>query len=136
MTGGWRLEARGQTRRVLSPTPSLQPSAIELPNTIVRCFLGDRDVVDMAFANAGIRDANERWTRAQLFDRAAAGIAHRCAQSAGELQQDRDHRALVRDASLDAFRYQLLQFRSRILKIAIFRAVSLCHCAKRTHAAI
>src|SRR6476646_6458357 len=36
-------------------------------DTVVRCFLGDRDVVHVTFADTGVRDAHEPWPRAHLL---------------------------------------------------------------------
>src|SRR5690606_21072175 len=91
---------------------------------------------DVAFAHAGVGDADELRSGAHLVDRAAAGVAHRGAQAAGELVQDRDDRALVRHAAFDAFGNELFQFLGRVLEIAILRAVRLRHRAERAHAAV
>src|SRR6185295_1571405 len=92
--------------------------------------------MDVAFAHARIGDSHERRPRAHLFDRLAAGVAHRGPQAAGELVENLDERAFVRHATLDALRDELLQLFGRILEIAILRAVRLRHRSERAHAAI
>jgi hypothetical protein len=61
-----------------------------LARSVVRRFLGDRDVVHVALAHAGAGDAHELRPRAHLVDVVAAGVAHRRAQAAGELVHDGD----------------------------------------------
>src|SRR3954453_11417507 len=63
---------------------------------IVRSLLRDRDVVWMALAQPGGRDAHE--LRAlHVLDRSRAAVAHRLTQPADELVDDRGNGALVRD---------------------------------------
>ncbi len=54
---------------------------------IVRRLARDRDVMRMAFAQAGIRDLDEFGFLMQIGYRARAGIAHRRPQAADELMQ-------------------------------------------------
>src|SRR5258707_188721 len=74
---------------------------------IVRRLFRDRHVVWMRFAQPGARDAHEA-RGLHLLDRRGAAVAHRLAQAADELVDDRRERPLVRDASLDAFRHELV----------------------------
>src|SRR5687768_14396376 len=124
MSGGCNVVAEAAGRLAISA------------DTVVRRLFGDRHVVYVAFAHARVGDSHERRPRAHLFDRAAAGIAHRGAQTARELMQDLDERALVRHAPFDAFRHELLELLGRVLEVAILRAVRLCHRTERAHAAI
>src|SRR5690606_7956119 len=97
-----------KTRLPLLPLEE-EISLRRLVDTVIRRFLRDRDVVDVALAPAGARDPDEPRLRAQLGDVAAAGIAHRRAKPADQLVDDRDDAALVRHAALDALRDELLQ---------------------------
>src|SRR5512133_795419 len=105
-------------------------------DTVIRGFLGDGHVVDMAFAHARAGDAHEFGLRAHLVDVGAARVTHGGPQAARELVQDRDDAALVRHAAFHAFRNQLFDFRRGVLEVAIARTVRLRHRAERTHAAI
>src|SRR5262245_18476982 len=105
-------------------------------DTVVRRFLGDGHVVDVALAHTRVRDPDEFRPRAHLVDVGAAGVAHRGPQAAGELVQDRDDAALVRDAPLDALRHELFDLGRGVLEIAVARAVRLRHRTERAHAAI
>ena len=69
----------------------------------------------------------------QLVDRLGADIAHRRAQAADHLVNDRTERALERHLAFNAFRHQLL-LRRVLLEIAVCRAAR--HCAEAAHAAI
>ncbi len=73
---------------------------------------------------------------AELVDRRATAIAHRRAQAAHQLVDDRRQRALVRNAAFDALRHEPLRraLAFGILEIAV--GASLLHRAERTHAAI
>ena len=69
-------------------------------------------------------------------DVAAARVAHRGAQAARELLEDRDHAALVRHAALDAFGHELLELGGGVLEVAVGGAMALRHGAERAHAAV
>src|SRR6187455_213262 len=99
-------------------------------DTVIRCFLRDGDVVHVAFAHTGVRDADEARTRAHLVDVAAARVTHRGTQSAGELVQDRDDAALVRDAALDTLGHELFELCGGVLEVTVARAVRLRHGAQ------
>src|SRR5690348_12685668 len=92
-------------------------------DAVIRRFLRDRHVVDVALADARARDTHERRPRAHRLDVLAARIAHCRAQTARELLEDRDDAALVRYASLDPFGHELLELRGRVLEIPVRRAV-------------
>src|SRR6478672_410485 len=68
---------------------------------IVRCLLRDRHVVRMALAQARGGDADELGAL-HLVDRRRAAIAHRLAQPADQLVQDRRDRPLVGNAPFDS----------------------------------
>src|SRR5919197_5314520 len=74
---------------------------------IVRRLFRDRHVVRMRLAQARGGDAHE--LRAlHLLDRRRAAVAHRLAETADELVEDRCERALVRNASFDPLGNELL----------------------------
>ena len=79
---------------------------------VVRRLAGDRDVVDVALAQAGAGDAHEGAVLLHLGDRAVAGVAHRRPQAADQLVDDVADRPLVRHAALDALGHQLQRARS------------------------
>src|SRR5205085_4481104 len=90
-----------------------------------------------AFADACGRDLHELGLAAHLVDRRAAAIPHRGADPAGHLEDDRDHRALVRDTAFDAFGHQLVGVRVGarvVLEVAV--GAALLHRADRAHAAV
>src|SRR5688500_16078162 len=105
-------------------------------HSVVRRFLGDLHVVHVALAHAGAGHAHELRARAHLGDALAARIAHRGAQAARELVQDRDEAALVRHASFDALGHELLELARGVLEITVGRAVTPAHRAETAHAAV
>src|SRR5262245_61903280 len=107
------------------------PIGARSADTVVRRFFRDGNVVHVAFADTGIRDAHKARTRAHLLDVAAARVAHRCAESARELVQDRHDAAFVRNAPLDALGHELLELLGRVLEITVARAMALRHRAER-----
>src|SRR5262245_53073807 len=100
---------------------------------IRRLFCNDH-VVNMRFPETSRSDAAELCLFLELFDRAAAGIAHARAQTADKLRDHLGDRALVRDAALDAFRNILRVGDSAFLGITVARTFS--HRADRAHSAI
>ena len=72
--------------------------------------------------------------RLELRDRRRADIAHRGAQAAGELVQDRADRAAIGHLALDALGHQLHLVLDVLLEVAVGRALR--HRAERAHAAI
>src|SRR5262249_44840411 len=113
-----------------------------LLTSVVRRFLGDDDVVHVALADAGRRDANELRFFGQLLDRPAATVAHAGAKAADQLVDHRSQAAFVRDTAFDAFGHELvaavaggggwnLEF---VLEVAIAAAAP--HGANRAHAAV
>src|SRR5512145_96285 len=102
-------------------------------HAIVRRFLGNDDVVHMAFAESRDRLADERGILLQLGNRLAPAIAHPGLQSSDELINDRGQRSLVRHAAFDAFRHELL-WRAPALAVPI--AAAPFHGADRSHAPV
>src|SRR4051794_18203827 len=63
--------------RIMRPPPFPASSGRwRLLEPIVRCFLGDDDVVRVAFAHAGGTDAEEACLGAKLLERTAPAVAH------------------------------------------------------------
>src|SRR5579875_3113507 len=58
-------------------------------DAVIRRFLRDRHIVHVALAHSRARDAHERRPRAHRLDVLAPGVAHRRAQAARKLLQDR-----------------------------------------------
>src|SRR5580658_3048980 len=90
--------------------------------TIVRRFLGDEDVVDMAFALACIADANELCTLAQFREIGRADVAHPSLQSADQLFKVGGKGAAMGHAAFDAFGHELA-FRYVVLAVAVAHAI-------------
>src|SRR4051812_37456135 len=75
---------------------------------VVRRLFRDDHVVDVALAEALRGGADEPRRGAEVLDGLRAGVAHAGAEAADQLVEDRGERAAVRDATLDAFRHELL----------------------------
>src|SRR5215469_14841322 len=103
---------------------------------VVGCLLGDADIVHVALAHPGARDAHEHRASAQVRNVATAGVAHGCPQAAGELMQDGHDASLVGHAALDAFGHEFLELSRGVLEVPVRRAVPLRHRTERAHAAI
>ena len=61
---------------------------------VIGRFLRDDDIVDVAFAQTGGRDAHEAGFLLQLHERPASAVAHTCAQTADQLIDQIGQRAL------------------------------------------
>src|SRR5580700_3851783 len=70
-------------------------------DAIIRRLLGDRHIVHVALAHAGVGDAHEPGPCSHLLDTVAAGVAHSRAQSAGEVIRDPSRSAFVGYPPLD-----------------------------------
>src|SRR5712691_5383578 len=102
---------------------------------IVRRLFGDRHVVRMGFPQTGRGDADER-RALHLLDRGCAAVAHRLAQSADQLMQDRRERPLVGDTTFDALGNKLVHVLDVALEVAVLRERARAHRAHRSHAAV
>src|SRR5919108_3060717 len=82
-------------------SPLLHAPLLHRPlfHTIVRRFLRDDDIVDVALAQSRRRDANEPALFLELFQRARAHITHSAAQPAHKLVGQPAQRSFIRDAS-------------------------------------
>src|SRR5690349_1118613 len=112
---------------------TLHPSSDSF-HSIVGCFLHDLNIMNVRLPHAGRCDLYELRALLHLRDVGATDIPHGGAQSAHELLNDRDHRALVRHASFHALGHELVCGFLVILEITIAR--SLLHGPDRSHAAI
>src|SRR3954467_6856285 len=101
----WPPQSRTRTGRSSGAGSGRATTAGSAP--IVRRLLRDRHVVRVALAQPGGGDADEA-RGLHLLDRGRPAVAHRLADAADELVQDRRERALVRDAALDALGDELL----------------------------
>src|SRR5271170_1485891 len=90
-------------------TPESCGSKLRLLNVIVRSLARDDDVVDVAFAQSGIRDAHKAGFCLQVLDRSTAQIAHAGTQSADELVDHCFKRSAMGHAAFNAFRNELGQ---------------------------
>ena len=60
----------------------------KLVGPVIRRFLGDLHVVDMAFSNAGCGDFNKFGFVVHVLDRGTATVTHRCAYTARHLEHE------------------------------------------------
>src|SRR6478752_10301948 len=129
----------GESTTSNAPSGAFDDSRFPIPDsryrldsveTIVRRFLGDRDVVHVRLAYAGARDAHELRLDAQFVDGRAADVTHRRAQAADELVHDVAQRPAVRHAAFDAFGHELVGV-GLVLEIAVLGAF--LHGAERPH---
>src|SRR5690349_2374061 len=93
----------------------------------------------MALADAGWRDPNQPRLALQRLDVLRAAVTHAGAQAADQLMDHRRDAALVRDASFDPLRHQLVAAAGRleielVLEVAV--AAAAAHRADRSHAAV
>src|SRR5678816_3925421 len=103
------------THRVVSRLGRLE-SALFHP--IIRRFLGDLHVVDVAFTGTRRRDAKQLRLPLQLGNRCTSAVAHSRTEPADELVNHRRHASFVRDATFDPFRHQLVR-RAAALEIEL-----------------
>ena len=100
-------------------------------DAIVGGFLGDDDVVHMAFTQARRRDLTEGGVLEQVVEGAGTHITHTGTQTAHELVDGFHHMATVRHAAHDAFGDQLL---AAFLEVTVGAAV--LHGVDGAHAAV
>src|SRR5690606_37959728 len=106
------------------------------PAAVVRCMLGDRDVVRMRLAQAGAGDAHEAGVRLHVRDRRRAAVAHGHAQPADQLVQHVGDRALLGDTALDALGDQLVGVVDLALEVAVLGVRAALHRPHRPHAPV
>ena len=100
---------------------------------VVGRFLGDGDVVRVAFRHAAGRDAGELGLL-QGIEVLGAAVAHAGAETAHELVHGFGEGALVRNPAHDAFRDQFLHFHLVVLEVAVLGAGR--HRVDGAHAAV
>src|ERR1700722_9577846 len=103
-------------------TRNLHRLILQRINGIIRRFLGDGDVVRMAFGYAGGADADEAGISSKRFDVFCGAVSHPGAQAADELIDEIAERAAVWDTALDAFGHQLAGIPHVSLAVAILAA--------------
>src|SRR6218665_2369762 len=104
---------------------------------VVRRFLGDLHVVDVALTDACGSDLDELGLVLHVGNGGATAVAHARANAASHLEDDRDNRALVRHTTLDAFGHELVGVGvagGRFLEVAV--GAALLHGTDAAHAAI
>src|SRR5262249_36648491 len=134
LQGSWRAlwaEGWGGRRRkpsavsprgsIVDGSPFTQTIQRLRPARVVRALARHRHVVDMAFAQASVRDAHEFRFAVKLADRGSADVAHGGPQAAGQLVQHVCHPALVRYLAVNPFGHNLQVVLDTLLKIAIGR---------------
>src|SRR5437763_1134893 len=100
-----------RVRLPMPPQHSQLPSGLTLPSifhAVIRCFLGDVDIVQVAFGHAGGGDAAEAGFGAEAFDVGGAAVAHAGAEAADHLIDKIAQVAAIGDAAFDAFGDELL----------------------------
>ena len=71
---------------------------------VVRCFLGNLDVMRMAFQQAGICNLYKLCLFVEPFNGLAAAVAHTGANTAHQLEYRVSHTALIRNTAFYALR--------------------------------
>src|SRR6266850_2027500 len=103
-------------------------------HTVIRRFLGDVDVVGMAFGHAGGGNAAESRLAAESFDVIGAAVAHASAEASDHLINEIAQWPAIGDAAFDAFGNELLGFGHGALAVAVLGAVD--HGPHATHSAV
>src|SRR4029077_5428495 len=119
--------------------PTNQPPSTNLLHPVVGRFLRNLDVVHVALAGAGGRDANHLSLPLQFPDRRAAAVPHPGAEPAHELVDHGRDAALVCHAPFDPLGHELLGRAAAlqiefVLEVAI--AAAAAHRADGAHASI
>src|SRR6266699_5226558 len=104
-----------------------QTSPLPVLDGVVGSLFGDHHVVGVALAQAGAGDANEARLFLHLLDGGAAGIAHRLAQAADQLVDQRPQHAFVGYARLDTFGDEAALVDYVALEVAILAVAALLH---------
>src|SRR3569833_1555583 len=87
-------------------------------DSVVGSFLGNGDVVDVAFAEAGVADANEARLLLYLGDAGAADIPHAALETADELVDHHGNGTAIGNAAFDTFRNKLRETVSGAVAVA------------------
>src|SRR5262249_29830180 len=115
-----------------APMAAGRPGASVEP--VVRSFLRDDHVVDVAFPESRRRDPDETGLPAEGRHVGGAAVAHPGPQAADELRDERGQRALVGDPPLDPLGHELPLVELVLLEVTV--AAPLPHRAERSHAAV
>ena len=107
---------------------------VRLLKPVIRCFLGDNNIVNMAFTHSG----SGHFYKARLFPQvgktATATVPHAGSQPADQLINIGFERSPVGNAADDSLRYQLVRIILILLVISVLTAFF--HCLDGTHAPI
>src|SRR4029078_4929235 len=90
----------------------------------------------MALLEAGRRDAREPRLRLHLLDRGRTAVAHRLAETADDLMDDRRERPLVGHPTLHPLRDELVNLPDAALKVAVLGEGPRLHRPERAHPAV
>lgn len=96
---------------------------------VVRCFLGDLNVMRMALQQSGIGDLHELCLFVEQLDGLAAAVTHTGADTAHQLKYRIGNAALIRYTAFDTLRNQLL---CAFLEVSVLESV--CHSTRAAHA--
>src|SRR5581483_10734950 len=97
----WRCRMNSMVRSTSIKVPSA------LLHPVVRSFLGDDDVVDVALAQAGGRDPQETRVALQFANVVRAAVAHTGTQAPNQLIDEFRERTLGCHAAFNTFGHQL-----------------------------
>src|SRR5581483_6030555 len=131
----WPPRSTTSTGRSSGAGCSAVTLAVTSGAAVIRCVLGDGDVVRVRLPEAGPGDADEARLLHRV-DRRRAAVAHRLPQTADELLQHAGERALVRHATLDPLGHELLDVLDVALEVTVLREPACLHRAERAHAAV
>lgn len=98
---------------------------------VVRCFLGDLNVMRMALQQSGIGDLHELCLFVEQLDGLAAAVTHTGADTAHQLKYRIGNTALIRYTAFDTLRNQLL---CAFLEVSVLGTV--CHSSQAAHATV
>src|SRR5690554_4906284 len=106
----------------------------ESTDAVVRRFLGDGHVVNVALTHTGIGNPHKFRLGAHFVHGGAASVTHGGAQAANQLVHDVTHRALAGNTTFDTFRNQLFNAFAGVLEVTV--AGALPHGTQGTHTTV
>src|SRR5690606_30306480 len=106
----------------------------ESTDAVVRRFLSDGHVVNVALTHTGIGNPHKFRLGAHFVHGGAASVTHGGAQTANQLVHDVTHRALAGNTTFDTVRNQLLNTFAGVLEVTV--AGALPHGTQGTHTTV
>src|SRR5690606_36134104 len=94
-----------------------------LTDAVVRRFLGDSHVVDVALKHTGVGNSHKFGLGAHFIHGGAAGVTHCCTQTANQLVHNVAHRALAGNTAFNTFRHQLFNAFAGVLEVTVAGAL-------------